>query len=336
MPDHTTPASPRSRVTAVRSGSFRSSPVSEAWIWDCVGPATAWIQMSENWTPATRALRSRFPDVSLDGDVRDSHTVEGYNLLTAGFPCSDLSQAGRQQGIFGPGLRLVREVFRAGEETTPKWILLENVPNLLRLGRGAEIAYIVDRLPSLGYSWAYRVLDSRFTGLPQRRRRVLIVASRSGSPASVLLAEDTATAETSLAGDLQPHGFYWTEGRRGAGVVANAVPTLKGGSTLGLPSAPAIWLPTADIGSRFVLPHADHGEVLQGFTPGWTEPAVVGGGSDHRWKLIGNAVTVDVAVWLGTRLSSHQSVGDDEHALIPLDRSRPWPDAAFGTASGQW
>lgn len=118
--------------------------------------------------------------------------------------------------------------------------------------------------------------------------------------------------------------------------MANAVPTLKGGSTLGLPSAPAIWLPTADVGSRFVLPHAAHGEVLQGFAPGWTEPAVVGGGSDHRWKLIGNAVTVDIAAWLRTRLSSHQTVGGDELASIPLDRSRPWPDAAFGTVSGQW
>jgi DNA (cytosine-5)-methyltransferase 1 len=206
------------------------------------------IQMSEDWAPASRVLRTRFHDVPLAGDVREFHAADEYDLLAAGFPCTDLSQAGRQRGIFGPSSGLVSEVFRLVAETSPEWILLENVPNLLRLGRGAGTAYIVDRLAALGYSWAYRVLDSRFTGLPQRRR-VFVLASRSGSPASALLADDAAPADAMPLSSLPPHGSYWTEGRRGAAVVADAVPTLKGGSTLGLPSAPPVWLPTAAVGS---------------------------------------------------------------------------------------
>ena len=49
-----------------------------------------------------------------------------------------------------------------------------------------------------------------------------------------------------LAANLA-HGFYWTEGIKGLGWAANAVPTLKGGSTVGVPSPPAVWLPSGEI-----------------------------------------------------------------------------------------
>lgn len=295
------------------------------------------VQLCENWAPAQRVLRAHFPDVPLADDVRTVHIGQPYDLLAAGFPCVDLSHAGRQQGIFGPQSGLVEEVFRIAAATKPRFVLIENVTNLLRLGRGTGIAHVIDSLTALGYSWAYRVLDSRFTGVPQRRRRVFLLASLEAPPERLLLAEDACRVE---ADDTTPvsSGFYWTEGRRGVGLVPDAVPTLKGGSTLGLPSAPAIWDPEAAVGRRIVLPTIEHAEALQGFPVGWTAPASIEGEPDRRWKLVGNAVTVGVGEWLGRSLDSDtpETSGADEADSLPLDRTKPWPDAAFGGPGGSW
>jgi DNA (cytosine-5)-methyltransferase 1 len=295
------------------------------------------VQLCENWEPAKRVLTERFPDVPLADDVRELEPASEYDLLAAGFPCVDLSHAGKQRGIFGPNSGLVKEVFRIARQTRPQWILIENVTNLLRLGRGAGIAYVLDSLTELGYSWAYRVLDSRFSGVPQRRRRVFILASLNNDPAAVLLSGDAPLQpERSPTSALAISGFYWTEGRRGVGLVERAVPTLKGGSTLGLPSAPAIWRPDSQPGQKIVLPSIEHAEQLQGFPNDWTAPASVEGEPDRRWKLVGNAVTVGVGEWIGRALIAKQS--DDAPVIrgTQLDRSRPWPDAAFSAEGNEW
>ena len=99
---------------------------------------------------------------------------------------------------------------------------------------------------------------------------------------------------------LHPCGFYWTEGIRGLGWAVNAVPTLKGGSSVGIASPPAVRLPSGEI----VTPGLVDAERLQGFDPDWTAPAatVPGLRNRHRWKLVGNAVSVRMASWVGRRL----------------------------------
>lgn len=292
------------------------------------------VELCESWEPARRVLREREPGVPLAGDVRDFTPTTDHRLLAAGFPCVDLSHAGKQTGIFGESSGLVTEVFRIAAATRPEWIVLENVPNLLRLGRGAGIALIIDRLEALGYDWAYRVLDSRAFGVPQRRHRVIVLASQTpGTAAAALLGDDTRSID---AFDEPTHagasGFYWTEGRRGVGLVRGAVPTLKGGSTLGLPSAPAVWRPAAAVGQRIVLPSVEDAEVLQGFHRGWTAAADREDEPTARWKLVGNAVTVPLARWVGERI-----VASDAGLLHNVavqgrarDEKRPWPDAAHG------
>lgn len=292
------------------------------------------VEMCESWEPARRVLRDRFGDIHIAPDIATYVPKVSYDVLAAGFPCTDISHAGTKSGIFGPASGLVEHVFRIARLTEPSWIVLENVPNLLTLHRGAGIAHVVARLEELGYSWAYRTVDSRFTGVPQRRPRVVLVASLRGSPASALFAGDAALDRTAK---VRAAGFYWTEGRNGLGFVHDAVPTLKGGSTLGLPSAPAVWKPMARRGGKFVLPSIEQGEALQGFPAGWTESAAVVGEPDSRWKLVGNAVTVGVGRWIGDVLAvltanpERDAKATDAPKTAMIDKSRPWPKSGYGS-----
>lgn len=275
---------------------------------------------------ACAVLEARFPNTRLHGDIRTLPSLpKDTELVAAGFPCQDLSQAGKAVGIEGARSGLVGEVFRLLESRRVPWVLLENVPFMLQLARGRAMEVIVAEMERLGYRWAYRVVNSRAFGLPQRRERVLFLASREEDPREVLFADEEAVPEDP-AHPLKrlACGFYWTEGIRGLGWAVDAVPTLKGGSTVGIPSSPAIVLPDG----RVVTPNICDAERMQGFEPRWTEPATNAIKEGHRWKLVGNAVTVDVAEWVGKRLRSPSASGC-EITNYPLAQFSSWPRAAY-------
>lgn len=289
------------------------------------------ILLCESWDPAQTVLRKRFPDTDIHPDVRQLKKIPtGVDVLTAGFPCTDLSQAGRTAGISGAASGLVAHVFaalRVTRKSKRPWLLIENVPNMLALDSGKAMSYLVQELELLGYRWAYRTVDSRFTGVPQRRRRVILLASVSDDPRTVLFADDAGDRPADELTD-DAFGFYWTEGRRGLGWAVDAVPTLKGGSTLGIPSPPAIWHPKGAPGRRFIKPSISEAEQMQGFPAGWTDvfqdPYRRNG---PRWKLVGNAVTVGVARWVASRIAEP---GDPINEEYPWDRAGKWPSAAWG------
>jgi DNA (cytosine-5)-methyltransferase 1 len=279
---------------------------------------------------ACRVLQTRFPDLSLSRDVRDLETVGRVDVVAAGFPCQDLSQAGRTAGIEGRNSGLVGHVFRLLDQLgrrRPRWLLLENVSFMLSLDRGRGMRYLVDEIEARGLTWAYRVVDTRAFGLPQRRQRVLLLASRDEDPRDVLLADDEGPEERPDSPDLW-RGFYWTEGTRGLGWAVDAVPTLKGGSTIGIPSPPALWSPRD---GSIVTPEIRDAERLQGFDADWTLPALEAEGvrRGHRWKLVGNAVSVPVAKWIGRRLARPGTFRAPGGARLP--GGSPWPRAAWGS-----
>jgi DNA (cytosine-5)-methyltransferase 1 len=281
---------------------------------------------------ACRVLEARFPDVPLQRDVRTLETVGRVDLVSAGFPCQDLSQAGRTAGIKGQNSGLVGQVFRlldVLEHRGPRWLLLENVSFMLHLDHGRAMRHLVDELEARGFSWAYRVVDTRAFGLPQRRHRVILLASRSEDPRDVLLADDVDVDDQPAAANAWC-GFYWTEGTRGLGWAEDAVPTLKGGSTIGIPSPPAIWNP---VDGSIGTPDIRDAERLQGFDADWTRPALDATGvrAGHRWKLVGNAVSVRVARWVGEQLARPGTFGGNRTSQLP--RGVAWPRAAWGRAA---
>src|SRR5262249_28140566 len=142
--------------------------------------------------------------------------LPAVDVVTAGFPCQDLSQAGRTAGISGQQSGLVGHVFRLLDRTNIPTVVLENVSFMLRLDGGSGMSRLVTSFEERGYRWAYRVVNS-LSFLPQRRERVYFVASRSLEPSEILFADEVAAPLISTRLDTHAHGFYWTEGIRGLG-----------------------------------------------------------------------------------------------------------------------
>ena len=278
--------------------------------------------------PAARAvLAHRFPRIELTKDIARLTALPPVDVVAAGFPCSDLSQAGRVKGLAGRQSGLIRHVFRLLHSAGPRpsWILIENVPFMLRLDRGRAMHHLTRWLDELGYRWAYRVVDTRAFGLPERRRRVLLLAGRDDDPRQVLFADDAAEPAWKRR-QAPAYGFYWTEGNRGLGWAENAVPTLKGGSTLGIPSPPGVVTRDGRVGVIDLL----DAERLQGFPSYWTSPGEwTTGRRGIRWRLVGNAVSVPVSRWIGRRLSRPREYATENEARVESGES--WPDAAWGS-----
>ncbi len=266
---------------------------------------------------AQQVLSAHFKGVEIRNDVRAIKDLpRSTDVICAGFPCQDLSQAGQTRGLDGQNSGLVGEVFRLARLRRPKYIILENVPFMLQLRGGDAMRRIIDALEDMrGYRWAWRTVDTFAFGLPQRRQRVYLVASRAEDPSKLLFADETLVHRPPTAIGKSAHGFYWTEGRGGLGWAPNAIPTLKNGSTIGIPSPPAILLPSGKI----IKPDIRDAERLQGFAPDWTKPAEALGTQRVRWNLVGNAVSVPVAEWLGYCLTRPR----------PYDKTR---DRAFSVS----
>src|SRR5713101_7471275 len=281
---------------------------------------------------ASAVLKARFPTARFHADVLSLEDLPAdTKILAAGFPCQNLSMAGDKAGISGSKSRVVTKMFEIIDRSRVPLVVVENVYFMLQLDSGKAMAWMVDQFERLGYAWAYRVLDSMGFGLPQRRRRVYFVASRELDPRSVLFADDRPPACTPPPPDLtRPLGFYWTEGRSGIGLTVDGIPPLKVGSSLGIPSPPAVLFADGEV----LTPGIAACERLQGFPPNWTEPAAqLKGTRDPRWRLIVNAVSVPVARWVAERIKVPGQVLDFRR--ISGQRRRSWPEAAWNVGEGR-
>jgi DNA (cytosine-5)-methyltransferase 1 len=140
---------------------------------------------------AQSVLHHHWPNVPLYGDVSDLTAdrllADGVHpdLVAFGSPCQDLSVAGKRaglagerSGLFHEAIRIIRELRDATDGTLPRWIIWENVVGALNSNAGADFQAVLDQVADLGadlIEWA--VLDAQNFGVPQRRRRVFLVAS---------------------------------------------------------------------------------------------------------------------------------------------------------------
>jgi DNA (cytosine-5)-methyltransferase 1 len=146
---------------------------------------------------AQSVLKKRFPNSQIYGDIQGVTGEQLINagfdprngIITGGFPCQDLSVAGKRAGLGGNRSGLFWEICRLLDETKAQYFILENVPGLLSSNNGADMGTVITALAQRGYGLAYRVLDAQHFGVPQRRRRVFIVGclgNNGGTPAEIL------------------------------------------------------------------------------------------------------------------------------------------------------
>lgn len=146
-------------------------------------------------------LALHFPKTKLFDDVKEvtgeqlraTGFIPERGIIAGGFPCQDLSIAGLRRGLDGARSGLFHEIIRLTDELKPQFLILENVGGLLSSQRGKDMGIVITALVERGYGVCWRVLDSQNFGVPQRRRRIFIVASLGDHrrPAEILFERES-------------------------------------------------------------------------------------------------------------------------------------------------
>ncbi len=151
---------------------------------DAAGWACRW--QVEKDVQCRSVLERHWPDVPRHGDIRDINgaDLEPVDVITYGFPCQDVSQAGGgaglsgdRSGLFFEAVRIINEMRSATDGRFPRWAVAENVSGLLTNNQGEGMVRVVETLADSGavvVEWG--VMDAQFFGVPQRRRRVFVIA----------------------------------------------------------------------------------------------------------------------------------------------------------------
>jgi len=185
--------------------------------------SVAWHPLG--WTPVgfseiepfpCAILKHRFPNTPNYGSLTEyqSWPLEpgAIDLLVGGTPCQSFSVAGLRKGLTDPRGNLALTFLGLADKLKPRWIVWENVPGVLSSNGGRDFGSFVGALGQLGYGWAMRILDAQHFGVPQRRRRVFVVAC---------LGDWRAAAEVlSLREGLR--GYLETGNKKRKGVAADA------------------------------------------------------------------------------------------------------------------
>ena len=155
-----------------------------------------------------RVLHKNFPNVPIHHDITEFNATEGqFQVITAGFPCQDVSIAGRQDGI-GEGTRsgLFFEVIRLARQISPKFILFENVRNLISHKDGETFQQILQEIAKAGFDVEWSVVSAKDVGACHKRDRLWFIAypsrvNKDRTESSIQAGRATATSSTTDATD---------------------------------------------------------------------------------------------------------------------------------------
>lgn len=159
--------------------------------WSSLGWSPQWF--SEIAAFPSKLLAHHFPQVPNHGSLEGLSTRDvcsPVDVIVGGTPCQSFSIAGLRGGLTDSRGNLALEFARLVDAVRPRWFVWENVPGVLSINGGRDFGAIIRALAELGYGLAWRVLDARYFGVPQRRRRVFLVGnSRSAAAAAAVLFE---------------------------------------------------------------------------------------------------------------------------------------------------
>tara|TARA_R100001129_G_scaffold154651_2_gene117432 strand:- start:1322 stop:2458 length:1137 start_codon:yes stop_codon:yes gene_type:complete len=141
---------------------------------EMAGIETAWTCEIDDW--CNELLQKRFPEANHYKDVKEINkdNVESVDIISGGFPCQDISTAGKGEGLHGKRSGLWFEMWRIICDLQPKWVFIENVANLANKG-GARVLH---DLAKAGYDAEWQVISARDVGGRHLRKRIWIIAYR--------------------------------------------------------------------------------------------------------------------------------------------------------------
>ena len=178
-----------------------------------------------------RVTTKRLPQMKHYGDVSlmDGGSIEPVDIITFGSPCQDMSIAGKREGLDGnrsglfyQAVRIIKEMREKTNGKYPRYIVWENVPGAFSSNKGEDFRCVLESIcriadetvsvPSVkkwqyagsimgdGYSVAWRMLDAQYWGVPQRRKRIYLVADFTGGSAGKILFESEGVSGYSAEG----------------------------------------------------------------------------------------------------------------------------------------
>lgn len=160
---------------------------------------------------AREVLAKHWPGVRRHADVRTFPTDHNWecHVICGGFPCTDISAAGRRKGLDGKNSRLFYELARVVSVVRPQYVIMENVSALLTRGMGDVLGTMV----SLGYDCQWHCISAAAVGAPHIRDRIFILAYRSSARTQTGLAGKTC--ERLRNSKIADYCSYGTGGQEG-------------------------------------------------------------------------------------------------------------------------
>ena len=305
--------------------------------------SVAWESLG--WTPVafaeiekfpSKVLAHHYPGVANLGDMTKFREWDierdAVDVLVGGTPCQSFSVAGLRKGLDDPRGNLALTFIAMVNHYRPEWVIWENVPGVLSSSGGRDFGSFLGALGQLRYGFAYRVLDAQYFGVPQRRRRVFVVAHSSGDsrraaeilfePESLSGNHKTSRAQGQGIADASITGTVSSKWAKGTGGPAgdecyNLVPVMyqHNQTDARLKIEPKT---SQTVIARFgtggghtpLIRHhvlvrkltPTECERLQGFPDGYTDimPNTPDG---SRYVALGNSMAVPVMRWIGKRIA---------------------------------
>ena len=233
-------------------------------------------------------------------------TYGHIDILCGGWPCQDNSIAGSRKGHKGARSGLYGQFYRVAKLFRPKWIVAENVPGLFTVNGGEDFWGVISDFDSLGYCVSWDVLDSKNFGVAQQRDRIIIIGSLGNISSAKVLFEQKGDYRNNPEGAKGRTVSPCLNARNGErndpqteAIVATTIRTSESGKrTQGYIAH------TVTTGQRGVERRPRQGNYVAEINPDRKREAT---GISYeldspRGVIIGNAVTVNVAEWIGQRI----------------------------------
>jgi DNA (cytosine-5)-methyltransferase 1 len=269
-----------------------------------------------------KVLKKHWPDVPLKNDILNlkPSDIPDADLWCGGFPCQDLSLAnqGKRKGLGGNRSGLFFKYAELIKARNPSWVIIENVPGLLNSYSGEDFKILLQTLDEYGYGVSWRVLDAKYFGTPQRRRRVYIIGSYGSLKSAQVLFEQGGVEIAPRQGLGKKEVLAK---KSGEAVKKTNAYSIQHASIGRKPEAGPQAKGYRDDGETYTLDSRGGADAVckkDGSFRVRNTSGVPGRMDGNRYRAVGNAVCVHVVEWLGKRILAAEGLLSEQTNALEL------------------